>query len=333
MANLTAEPWRSLEGKTVMVTGASSGIGLELCLDLAKAGCNVIAAARRIQRLESLCDQINRISAGRAVAVELDVSTDGKSIEASIRRGWDAFGRIDALINNAGVRGTVSCPMDLSEEEWNTTVRTNLTGTWLVSKYVGIQMRDAKMGGSIINVASIAGINRGQLPGGIAYSASKAAVNMITKVMALEFGPYRIRVNAINPGLFRSEITQGLMEKEWLQNVAKRTTPLQSNGTVDPALTSTGYFWTNPSNFILTLPPMDSHCDCRRASPSSSPMASSRPCLHRWCSEDYLLVIGRLVNYRVLPSKTKSPPTQLGPSTTSSTSISRFRSLACCLKI
>lgn len=113
------EPWRDLRGTIVMVTGASSGIGWEFCIDLAKSGCKIIAAARRIDRLKSLCDQINSFSISDrhpnqvqtknddvlAVAVELDVSADGPTIEASVLKAWDAFGRIDALINNAGIRG------------------------------------------------------------------------------------------------------------------------------------------------------------------------------------------------------------------------------------
>ncbi|KAI3694548.1 hypothetical protein L1987_77515 [Smallanthus sonchifolius] len=104
------EPWHDLAGKVVMVTGASSGLGRDFCIDLAKAGCRMVAAARRIDRLVSLCDEINQIGrtgcAGnvRAVAVELDVCAKGPAIEASVKRAWDTFGRIDCLINNAGVR-------------------------------------------------------------------------------------------------------------------------------------------------------------------------------------------------------------------------------------
>lgn len=106
-------PWRNLEGKVVMVTGASSGIGRDLCLDLARAGCLVIAAARRTDRLRSLCEEINgsgpsQRSAVRSVAIALDVSADEPSIAASVQRACDAFGRIDGLVNNAGVRGNLS---------------------------------------------------------------------------------------------------------------------------------------------------------------------------------------------------------------------------------
>ncbi|KAJ0560380.1 putative 3-oxoacyl-[acyl-carrier-protein] reductase [Helianthus annuus] len=241
MISSKLEPWHDLSGKVVMVTGASSGLGRDFCLDLAKAGCMIVAAARRIDRLMALCDEINQFGPTygvvRAVAVELDVSAKGPAIEASVKRAWDAFGRIDALINNAGVRGSVHSPLELTELEWDDTMRTNLTGTWLVSKYICLNMRDSKQGGSIINISSIGGIDRGHLPGGLAYSSSKTGMVTLTKVMAMELGAYNIRVNSINPGLFNSEITKGLMEKEWLNNVAQRTVPLRTYGTADPALT------------------------------------------------------------------------------------------------
>ena len=113
---MALESWEEeLKGKVVLVTGASSGLGRDFCLDLAKAGCKIIAAARRVDRLQSLCHQINHLSSSaesnptsssspRAVALELDVSADGPTIEKSIQKGWEAFGHIDALVNNAGVR-------------------------------------------------------------------------------------------------------------------------------------------------------------------------------------------------------------------------------------
>lgn len=261
-----ADQWRNnnlkLEGKVVLVTGASAGIGREFCLNLAKSGCRIIATARRIDRLCSLCDEINGlvsssssslVSGGvRAVGIELDVCADGSTIDSSVQKAWDAFGRIDAVINNAGIRGNVKSPLDTTEEEWNSTFKTNLTGVWLVSKSVCIRMRDAKIGGSIINISSIAGLNRGHLPGSAAYSASKAAVNTLTKMMALELGMYKVRVNSISPGLFRSEITETLMEKEWLNKVAMRTVPLRTFGTTDPALTSLAQYLIDDSSEYVT---------------------------------------------------------------------------------
>ncbi|CAN0841614.1 3-oxoacyl-[acyl-carrier-protein] reductase FabG [Linum grandiflorum] len=259
------EPWCNLPDKVVLVTGASSGLGREFCLDLAKAGCKIVAAARRIDRLQSLCDEINQLqlpttassSAGeaigpRAVAVQLDVSADGAAIDKAIQSCWEAFGRIDVLINNAGISGSVKTSLELSEEEWNHVVKTNLTGTWLVSKSVGKRMRDTKLGGSIINISSIAGLNRGQLPGAVGYASSKTGVNAMTKMMALELGVHKIRVNSISPGLFKSEITHGLMQKDWLTTVAEKTVPLLTYGTVDPALTSMVRYLIHDSSQYVT---------------------------------------------------------------------------------
>ncbi|KAK6777083.1 hypothetical protein RDI58_023800 [Solanum bulbocastanum] len=223
-----------LNGKVVMVTGASSGIGREVSINLAKAGCRIIVSARRVDKLKSLCNHINRSSnseglALNAIAVELDVTANGANIEAAVQIAWDAFGRIDALVNNAGVR----------EEEWEHTFTTNLRGAWLVSKFVCRHMIDAKQGGgSIINVSSIAGLNRVLVPGGLAYASSKMALDRLTEMMALELGVHKIRVNSIAPGIFKSEMTESLIQQKWFHGVISRTAPLRTIGTTDPALTS-----------------------------------------------------------------------------------------------
>ncbi|KAG2277743.1 hypothetical protein Bca52824_060298 [Brassica carinata] len=213
------EPWRDLKDKVVLVTGASSGIGKEICLDLGKAGCKIIAAARRVDRLKSLCSDINSFcSTGtQAASLKLDVASDAATIRKAVKGAWGIFGKIDVLINNAGIRGNVKSSLDLSEDEWDKVFRTNLTGPWLVSKYVCILMRDAKQ---------------------VAYACSKGGVDIMTRMMAIELGVYKIRVNSIAPGLFKSEITQGLMQKEWLKKVNERTVPLKMQQSVDPGLTS-----------------------------------------------------------------------------------------------
>ncbi|KAL8467646.1 hypothetical protein ACS0TY_031046 [Phlomoides rotata] len=249
------ETWLDLENKVVMVTGASSGLGRELCLDLAKVGCRILAAARRFDRLQSLCNQINSSSGSndtRAVSVELDVSGSEPAIGAAVDKAWDAFGRIDVSINNAGVRGNVRTPLKLSEDEWNTVINTNLKGTLLVSKYVCTHMRDAQQGGSVINISSAAGLNRVYLPGSIIYASSKAALNTMTKAMAMELGAYKIRVNSISPGIFKSELTKTLVKKEWLKTVALKTIPLRTHIMSDPALTLLVHYLIHDSSKYVT---------------------------------------------------------------------------------
>ncbi|GAU34359.1 hypothetical protein TSUD_20660 [Trifolium subterraneum] len=161
MAAKQLEPWHKLDDKVVLVTGASSGLGCDFCLDLAKAGCRIVAAARRLDRLHSLCNQINNLYGNetiRAVAVEIDVSSDAATID------------------------NIKSPLDLSEEEWDHVFKTNLTGCWLVSKYVCKRMCDVQRKGSIINISSTSGLNRGNLSGAVAYASSKAGVNMLTKL-------------------------------------------------------------------------------------------------------------------------------------------------------
>lgn len=261
------EPWSNLEGKVVMVTGASSGFGRELCIDLAKAGCKVIAAARRMDKLKSLCEEINNCvdaselisapqpgstNAYRAAAVELDVAGNGEVIELAVGKAWKCFGRIDALVNNAGVRGGTKSSLYLSEEEWNNVVRTNLTGSWLVSKYVGLRMVEAVQEGCIINISSSAGTVRTIAHGASAYGSSKTGLNKLTKCMAVELGKHNIRVNSISPDLFLSEITESLMKQEWVKNVAARTIPLKAFLTSDPALTSLVRYLIHDSSKYVT---------------------------------------------------------------------------------
>jgi len=236
-----------LDGKVALITGASSGLGREFALSLSTNGANVILAARRKQMLEALCDEINavanegdypRTASGRAVAIELNVSASEAVIDAAVEKAWAAFGYIDVLVSNAGVRGPVRTPLDQEEKEWNAIMNTNLRGTWPMSKAVAKRLVGAKRGGSIINISSISGLERSLLPGAMAYSISKAGMIHLSKVLALELGKFNIRTNAIAAGLFKSEITSVLYEKDWMSKVAAKILPVGKWGSVDPDLSS-----------------------------------------------------------------------------------------------
>ncbi|KAK9074052.1 hypothetical protein SSX86_006649 [Deinandra increscens subsp. villosa] len=269
-ATFELEPWRDLNGMIVMVTGASSGLGWELCMNLAKSGCRIIASARRTDRLKVLCDKINNMDVQEnegearnhqvlAVAVELDVSADGPTIKESVGKAWEVFGRIDVLINNAGITGPIPNPLDLSEEDWDKVFKTNIKGSWLVAKYVCLQMRAfnhyfvlVNQAGSVINISSITGLQRTYSHGSLAYASSKSSLNTLTKVMAMELGKNKIRVNSICPGLFNSEITAGLMQKKGIEKVVSKVFPLREIGTIDPALTSLVRYLIHGSSYYVT---------------------------------------------------------------------------------
>lgn len=223
------EPWSHLNGKVVLITGASSGSGRDFSIFLAKSGCKVIAAARRVDRLNSLCELINAqfsSNTPRAIALQLDVTDEPQAIQAAIQKAWSAFGHIDVLINNAGLRGSTSSAMKLTKEQWDHVLKVNLYGAWICSKYIALHMQAAKLGGSIINISSISGLNRVQSKGSVAYSSSKAGMHAMTTVMALDLGAHNIRVNTIAPSLFLSEITAELLNQKWLLGVVKKIVPL-----------------------------------------------------------------------------------------------------------
>lgn len=191
------ERWR-LNGRTVLVTGASSGLGWHFAGLVARAGATVIAAARRTDRLATLCAEIEA-AGGKASAVALDVAD-----EHSVRAVFDDIAP-DVVINNAGIANTVKA-LDLEAEDWDAVLDTNLKGAFLVAQAAARGMVQRRNGGVIVNIASVAGMRvANQLAH---YSASKAGLIQLTKSLALEWARHGIRVNALCPGYVRTEINR-----------------------------------------------------------------------------------------------------------------------------
>lgn len=187
-----------LSDDVAVVTGAGRGIGEGIARVLAGAGAAVVCAARRADEIERVADAI-RSEGGRALAIATDV-TDEAAVEALAKGAIDAFGHLDVWINNAG-GSPIQAPLtDLPREEWDATLRLNLTAIWVCTNTAARHMRD---GGRIINISSRAA--EMVVPGSGHYSAAKAGVNMLTATYARELGP-RIRVNGIMPGAVPTEI-------------------------------------------------------------------------------------------------------------------------------
>ena len=190
-----------LDGKVALVTGASSGFGEHFASVLAQAGAKVVLAARRTSRIEAACESI-RQAGGEAVAVTMDV-TDSASVKHAFDEAEKAFGLVNIIINNAGI--TIPKPLlDLADDDWLQVIDTNLNGVMYVTREAGHRLVAAKEGGSIINIASI--LAERVQKALTNYAASKAAVVQFTKATALEFARYDIRVNALCPGYFSTEL-------------------------------------------------------------------------------------------------------------------------------
>lgn len=196
-----------VDGKVALVTGAGTGLGRQFALTLAGAGASVALAARRRNKLQETADLIAE-AGGRAICLELDV-TDGLSIKNCIREVGSELGVPEILVNNAGIARQAFLT-DLSEADWDAVLDTNLKGVFLVAQAVAKALIVAEKPGSIINIASILGL--GVSKALASYIAAKSGVVQLTKAMALEWCRYDIRVNALAPGYFVTEINEKAFE-------------------------------------------------------------------------------------------------------------------------
>ncbi len=215
--SLLANDYFQLNYKTALITGASSGIGEHFARCLAAAGCNVVLAARRVDKLNALAEEI-RAGGRDALVLEMDVHNRTTS-KAALQYMRDTVGAVDILVNNAGIARAARF-LDADHNDTDAVIGVNQTGVWHVSQTVCRQMIDAEKAGTVINIASILGLD--VLPGVGSYAVSKAAVVQMTKVMALELARYNIRVNAIAPGYFDTEINEGFLTSDAGKKIIKR---------------------------------------------------------------------------------------------------------------
>lgn len=192
-----------LHGKVALVTGASSGLGVEFAQGLAMAGADVAVVARRLERLQAVARQLETFGI-RAHAVPADLR-DAAQIDAALLQVQETLGPVDILVNNAGI-APVSRAERHTLERWQQALEINLTAVFLCCQRVGQQMIERRQGGRIINISSVLGEGANAVHKTIGYAATKGAVTNMTRQLAVEWAPYGITVNALAPSWFPTEM-------------------------------------------------------------------------------------------------------------------------------
>lgn len=234
----------SLDGKIALVTGGSRGIGRAVALEFAKAGADIVVASRKLETCEAAAKEIEALGR-RALAVSAHTGkTD--NLESLVDAALDHFGKIDILVNNAATNPHFGATIDIEKAAWDKTFDVNVNGVFFLTQLV-FEKWMREHGGIIVNMASVAGLQPAPFTG--TYCVTKAALIMLTRVLASELGAYNIRVNAIAPGFIKTDMSKAVWTNDMFKENVKRL-PIPRLGETEDIASAALYLASDASSFM-----------------------------------------------------------------------------------
>ena len=238
-----------LKGQVAIVTGCSTGLGVQMAKALANQGANIVVVARRQNMIDEVAKEIAAKYGVETLAIRCDI-TDTDAVNAMVDQAVAKFGRVDILINNAGT-GAVAPAEDITDDQFSNEMNIDLFGSFRVARAVAKKaMINAKYG-RIINIASRYGLVGNKIAGSAPYHAAKGGVVNMTRALAAEWGKYNITVNAICPGYFYTDLTRDTLNSDFFQQNAKTMIPEERYGE-EGELDTAAIFLASPASSYVT---------------------------------------------------------------------------------
>ena len=238
-----------LTGQVAVVTGCSTGLGVQMAKALANQGAKIVAIARRKDMIDAVAKEISDTYKVETLAVQCDI-TDTDKVNAAVDEVLAKFGRIDIVINNAGT-GAVAPAEDITDEQFSGEMNVDLFGTFKVARAIAKKAMIPAKYGRVINIASMYGLVGNKIAGSAPYHAAKGGVVNLTRALAAEWGKYNITVNSICPGYFYTPLTKETLDSDFFQQNAKTMIPMERYGN-EGELDSTAIFLASPASTYVT---------------------------------------------------------------------------------
>lgn len=237
-----------LTGRVAIVTGCSSGLGVQMAKALANQGAIIVAVARRENKIQEVAEQIHKEFGVETLALRCDI-TSTENVEEMVKTVIEKFGRIDILINNAGT-GAVAPAEDITDDQFLNEVNIDLFGTFRVARACAKYAMIPQQYGRIINIASMYGLVGNKIAGSSPYHAAKGGVVNLTRALAAEWGKYGITVNSICPGYFYTDLTTDTLNSDFFQQNAKTMIPEERYGKEGELDTAAVFLASEHSSYV-----------------------------------------------------------------------------------